>query len=280
VLPNFFIAGAQKSGTTTLHYRLKEHPQVFIPDRPQEIHFFDDARNFARGLTWFESLFDSWKGQPAVGQTSPLYVYDPLVPERIQAVIPDARFLFVLRNPVDRACSHYWHSVKKGYESLELGPALAAEDERIRRGGTLRRDHSYVDRGRYAPQLRRFFDRFGREHVHVLLYDQLARDPDCLEQSCARFLGIDPAAFPPRGSVSVRNASRLPRLRWLQRATAPWRRSAPRIATLVDRVNLRTAPYPPPDPELRAHLAAVFEPEIRQLEKLLGLDLSEWKVTP
>jgi hypothetical protein len=277
VLPGFFIGGAQKSGTTTLHFRLKAHPQVFIPDRPQEIHFFDDPRNFARGLLWYEGLFAGWSGQPAVGQTSPLYLYDPLVAARIRDVIPEARFLFVLRNPVERAHSHYWHSVKKGYEPLELAPALEAEADRIRQGGTLRRDHSYVDRGRYAPQLRRYFECFGRERVLVLLYDELVRDPDRLERSCARFLGIDPDAFPPRDRSAARNASQLPRLRWLQRATAPWRRSAPRIAAVVDRLNLRTAPYPALDPALRARLAAIFEPEIRELEKLLELDLSSWK---
>ena len=149
-VPNFFIGGAQKSGTTTLHWRLKEHPQVFIPDFPQEIHFFDDAKNFERGLRWYEGLFAGWKGQRAVGQTSPLYLYAPEVPERIHAVLPDARFVFILRDPVDRAYAHYWHSVKKGYDSLELrsGARGGAGADRARR--PRRRYDSYLGRSHGA----------------------------------------------------------------------------------------------------------------------------------
>ena len=276
VLPNFFIGGAQKSGTTTLHWRLKEHPQVFIPDFPQEIHFFDDAKNFERGLRWYEGLFAGWKGQRAVGQTSPLYLYAPEVPERIHAVLPDARFVFILRDPVDRAYAHYWHSVKKGYEGLDFAAALEAEPERIARGGLRRRDHSYLDRGRYAGQLQRYFERFGRQRTLVLLQDELSADPSRVEAACARFLDVDPAAFPPR-SVAVYNVSQLPRSRSLQRAVGPWRRRLPRLAAALDRLNLRTAPYPPLDAALRARLERLFEPEIRDLEELLGRELRGWR---
>jgi hypothetical protein len=276
VLPGFFIGGTQKGGTTTLHWRLKEHPDVFIPDFPQEIHFFDDDAAFARGLGWYERLFAGHRGERAVGQTSPLYLYAPEVPERIHAVIPRARFLFSLRDPVDRAYAHYWHSVKKGYEGLDFEAALAAEPARIARGGTLWRDHSYVDRGRYAGQLRRFFERFGRERVLVLFQDELAADPARVEAACARFLEVDPAAFPPR-RVTAHNVSQLPRSRRLQRAVGPWRRSLPRVAAAIDRLNLRTAPYPPLDPALRIRLARLFEPEIRELEGLLGIDLHRWR---
>ena len=279
MLPDFFIGGVQKGGTTTLHWRLKEHPEIFIPDWPQEIHFFDDEKNFARGLGWYETLFEGYDGQRAVGQTSPLYLYHPAVPERIERAVPNARFLFILRNPTERAYAHYWHSVKKGYEPLDFAAALEAEPERVRRGGRQRRDHSYVDRGRYARQLARFIDRFGRERVHVLLQDRLRSDPDAVERACAEFLGVDPGAFPPRREAA-RNPSQVPRLRFVQRAVGPWRRALPRVAAVVDRLNLRTAPYPPLPAAQREQLEGIFEPEIRQLEELLGIDLAVWRGSP
>jgi hypothetical protein len=275
MLPNFIIGGAQKAGTTSLHWRLKSHPDVFIPDLPQEIHFFDDDLNFARGIGWYEELFSGWSGQPCVGQTSPRYLYDPQAPARIQAALPDVKLVFTLRNPVERAYSQYWHSVKVGFETLSFEAALEREPERIATGFEARRDFSYVDRGRYAEQLLRYLERFPRERILVLTGGERAETADA---RCAEFLGIDASRFPPRReSARESNAARLPRLRFVQRLTRHIRDRFPHAVAAVDRLNLRNAPYPPMAPATRTRLVESFAPEIERLERILGTDLSHWR---
>lgn len=285
ILPNLIIGGAQKSGTTTLHRLLITHPQVFFPASPREIHFFDHDENFARGLGWYAHLFRDWNGQPVIGQTSPLYLYDERVPQRIlEALGSDVRFVFILRNPADRAYSHYWHEVKYGHESLPFPEALAREPERIQRGYWERRRYSYLDRGRYAGQLERFYARFPRANVLVLLYEELRRLDD-VSRKCAEFLDLSPREWrpgeDPRGFHY--NPSRMPRIRGLQRLTAPLRRRGGRWATaarLVDLVNLREARYPPLAAEARARIAVAMKEEIARLEALTGADLSSWRTAP
>ena len=278
VLPNAFVGGAQKSGTTTLHRLLETHPQIFFPKRPQEIHFFDLESAYRRGLGWYQGLFADWRGERVIAQTSPLYLYHPRVAERIAAVAPGARFLFLLRNPVDRAYSHYWHERRYGWESLPFEQALAAEPERLRGGEEARRHYSYLDRGRYAHQLARYLDRFPREQILVLLYDQLTADLAGLGARAAAFLGVDPASLvlPPSGEARRHNPAHLPRWPALQRATRGLREPLPRLAWLVDRLNLVEARYPPMKPETRERLAADFASEAEALKRLVGLETGHW----
>lgn len=275
MLPNFIIGGAQKAGTTSLHWRLKSHPDVFIPERPQEIHYFDDERNFAHGIGWYEQLFAGWAGQPCVGQTSPRYLYDPEAAGRLHAALPEVRLLFTLRNPIDRAYSQYWHSVKQGYETLSFEDALEREPERIASSVEARRDFSYADRGRYAEQLARYFELFSRAQILVLVGGESA---EALDARCSAFLSIDATRFPARStSAREKNAARLPRLPSVQRVTRHLRERTPRAVAVVDRLNLRTAPYPPMSESTRARLAERFSPEIDALEELLGIDLAHWR---
>lgn len=274
MLPTFVIGGAQKAGTTSLHWRLKSHPEVFIPDKPQEIHYFDDERNYARGVDWYERLFAGWSGQECVGQTSPRYLYDPACAARIHDLLPDVRLIFLLRNPIDRAYSHYWHSLKLGFETLPFEQALEREPERLAQGGLSLRDHSYLDRGRYAEQLSRYFALFPRERVLVLTEG----GGETRDDACARFLSIDPARFPARSSSPKQsNASRLPRLPFVQRWTRHFRDALPRVVAGIDRLNLRTAAYPPMAEATRQRLRERLEPEIEALERLLGRDLPAWR---
>jgi hypothetical protein len=275
MLPTFIIGGAQKAGTTSLHWRLKSHPDVFIPDLPQEIHYFDDERNFARGVGWYEELFSAWSGQRCVGQTSPRYLYDPAAPARIHATLPHVRLVFTLRSPVDRAYSQYWHSVKQGFETLSFEEALERERERLSLGAEARRDFSYVDRGRYAVQLLRYLERFPRERILVFTGGER---PDAVDARCAEFLEIDAARFPARrASARESNAARLPRLRFVQRLTRHLRDRTPYVVAAVDRLNLRAAPYPPMAAATRARLVARLAPEIERVEHLLGVNLSHWR---
>jgi hypothetical protein len=279
VLPNMILGGAQKSGTTTLHHLLAGHPEIFFPADLQEIHFFDLDENFRRGLDWYACHFEGWRGEPVIGQKSPLYLYDERVPRRIADALGDrVRLLFVLRHPADRAYSHYWHEIRHGFESLPFEAALAAEPERLRKGYWWRRHYSYLDRGRYATQLERFRACVAPERILVVLYEELRRDPEGVARRCAEFLGVAPdggRAHPP--GASHRNPALLPRSAALQRLTGRLRRPGlDWIARGIDRVNLVSRRYPPLAADTRRRIIDLLADEIERLGPLAGADVSHW----
>ena len=281
-LPDFMIAGVQKSGTTSLHNYLESHRQVYFPEQPQELHYFDIDENFNKGQAYYESFFREAKPeQTAIGQTSPLYIYEPKVPDRIAHLLPQVKLIFVLRNPVDRAYSHYWHSIKKGYETLSFEKALKLESNRLRQGARQRRDFSYVDRGYYSQQLERFLHVFSRDQMLVLLTEELSRDTSATLDRCCDFLNIE-----RQGTEIVNNlkhmrwnTSGIPRFPMLQRLTAPWRFKSSlvdKIIWRIDRLNLKQGRYPRMNPATREKLESMFAPENERLATLFNLDLSAW----
>lgn len=256
-LPNAMIIGVQKGGTTTLHNLLDRHADIFFPKPPvpQEIHFFDIEANFSKGLDWYRDLFKGQAGEAVVAQTSPLYLYLPEAAERIRATIPDCRFIVTLRDPVERAHSHYWHEVRWGFETLPMMEALHAEPDRIREGAYGKRNFSYVDRGRYDEQLQRYRTLFSPEQLLVLNQGDLRSDPEGVARQCAIFLGVDPSGFEPAPTErSVFNSAKMPRNRRLQTLRPRLDRVSSRLAGALDRVNLVDSRYPELSHEERTFL--------------------------
>jgi hypothetical protein len=269
-LPTFIVVGAMRSGTTALAHHLAGHPQIYIAPT-KEIHFFDD--NFERGLPWYETHFAGARGKAAIGEATPNYMYDRSAIARIRATLPDAKLIAILRNPVDRAYSHYWQKRSYGTEPLTFEQAIEREGERISEGGRARRLYSYVDRGRYLGQLRGICDVFPRESLHVMLFEEMKRDARAALEATWAFLGVDEALM---SDAPVRPANRYvtfrsPRVRQLSK-------SLPKpLKTLVGKLNSRRDDYPPLDPALRARLTRFFEDENAGLESWLGRDLSIWR---
>jgi hypothetical protein len=197
-LPDFLILGAQKAGTTALYAYLRWHPQITGPSF-KEVSFFD--RHYARGERWYRAHMPV-RRSGIVGEASPSYLFHPSAPERVARMLPEARLIALLRNPVDRAFSHYQHEVALGREELSFEDALAREDERM--VGEVERmlrdpayfsyawwNYTYVARGRYAEQLERWFGSFASEQLLVLLTDELAADTGATYGSVLEFLGVD-----------------------------------------------------------------------------------------
>ncbi len=279
-LPDFLIGGAQKSGSTALHVLLGSHSEVFLA-RPQELDFFDRNDAYARGITWYRAHFQGAAGHRAVGQTSTQYLYSSEAAERIRQHLPAAKLIFILRDPVDRAWSHYWHCVKYGLETADFAGARRLESERLARGGDHRRWFSYLDRGLYAAQLERYLKHFPRERILVLLTEELASGTGRALERCWRFLDVGPPAtdLPPDLLARRWNSSRRPRWPALQRWTAGFRfrsRSGRRLASIVDRWNLVRWRYPALAPEDRRQLTSFFAAHNRRLAESFDLDLSAW----
>ena len=202
-LPNFLILGAQKAGTTALYAYLRWHPQVTGPSF-KEVSFFD--RHYARGERWYRAHFPA-RRRAAIGEASPSYLLHPLAPERVAALLPGARLIALLRNPVDRAFSHYQHEVALGREQLSFEEAIAAEDGRLR--GEVERmladpayfshpwwNYTYIARGRYAEQLERWYVVFPRERLLALFTEELGQDPGTTYRRVLEFLGLERRELP------------------------------------------------------------------------------------
>jgi hypothetical protein len=200
-LPNFLIIGAQKAGTTALYAYLRRHPQITGPSW-KEVSFFD--RHYARGEAWYRGNFpNALRARGLVGEASPSYLFHPLAPERVAAMVPEAKLVALVRNPVDRAFSHYQHEVALGREPLSFEDALEAEDERLRGEEERMRadpvyfsrpwwDYTYRARGRYAEQLERWFAVFPREQLLIVPNEDLDAEPERTHARVLEFAGAAP----------------------------------------------------------------------------------------
>ncbi|MBA2458078.1 MAG: sulfotransferase domain-containing protein [Gemmatimonadales bacterium] len=200
-LPSALIIGAQKAGTTSLFNYLVRHPDV-LPPRGKEIHYFD--LHYDRGVRWYRGRFPyeyRLRGGALTLDASPYYMVHPLAPERAARLLPDAKLVALLRNPVDRAFSHFQHEVRGGRETLSFDEAIEKETERlageeVRLGadpGYYSFNHhrySYVRRGQYVDQLRRWVEHFPRSRLLVLQSEWLFRDPAAATGAVQEFLGL------------------------------------------------------------------------------------------
>jgi hypothetical protein len=273
-LPDFLIIGAQKSGTSSLAYYLGQHPDVFIPPA-KELHFFDrpekcDLREYAR-------LFRRGVQRSAIGEATPNYLYFAFVPRRVASALVGVRLVAVLRNPVDRAYSHYWMNRSAGIEPLSFRDAIRTEGERLRSGDlAAARAFSYLDRGRYETQLRRYDQWFSSAQIHVLLFDDLRDHVGQAFSSICEFIGVDacfaPADLGKRVTPHVEHRSLA--VRRFAKQHLPKRAN-----DVIGHVNTRSTHYPPLNPELRDELCTLFEEDNRRLSARLGRDLSAWGST-
>jgi hypothetical protein len=205
-LPDFLILGAQRAGTSALYSYLRRHPEIGGPPW-KEVNFFDIR--YERGPSWYRGHFPIRRPR-LVGEASPSYLFHPYAPERVASLLPGARVIALVRNPVDRALSHYHHEVDLGREPLSFEEALAHEEERMR--GEWERladpsyfshawwNHTYFSRGLYAEQLERWFAALPPERVLVLVSEELFADPSGTYARVLDFLGAAPHeldSYPP-----------------------------------------------------------------------------------
>lgn len=201
-LPDFLIIGANKCGTTSLHNYLNQHPRI-REGMYKEVHFFDRYHRYANGLSWYRSHFPIRTAEDAflLGESTPEYLFNPAVPDRVADVMPDARLIVLLRNPVDRAYSHYHHSKRVGREPLSFEKAIDAEPDRLdgeldAHASTPTYDdqsyehYSYLARGRYLEQIERWLQHYDREQMLILQSETLFERPESTTHRAFDFLGL------------------------------------------------------------------------------------------
>jgi hypothetical protein len=272
-LPNLIVIGAQKCGTSGLHYYLSLHPEISV-SQPKELNFFIAERNWPLGLDWYRGHFDP--RAVVRSEASPNYTAYPQhldVPERMHSVVPDARLVYMVRDPIDRIAAHWVHNYAKHREKGDLRSTL------------LHSNTSYLARSHYHAQLQRFLRLYGREQLLVIEQQQLRTDRRETLRSVFEFAGVDPDFSDPGFAAERHRTSRK-------------RRSTP-ITRLVDGVDRRAGRVRAA--RFRALVGSVIPfgraidlPDVRQalpdetlrslredagrLRELTGLDLSHWSI--
>lgn len=268
-LPTFLIVGAAKSGTTSLIHGLSAHPEVFAPT--DELHYF--SRRFEEGLDAYRSCFVGWTSEAIVGESSPEYMFQPEVVPRIAAELPDAKLVVILREPVARAYSQYWHNRTRGHEPLSFADALLAEPERSTHNNPRRAaQHAYAGRSRYVDQIERLREFYSADRIHVVLTEELRSSRAQVLGGVLAFLG---AENPDASQLPELEKNRFVTFR-SQRARKIIRKLPGPVRTVAARANIKYENYEKIDPAVQAELALQFEEPNRRLAAFTDLDLSVW----
>lgn len=292
-----------KSGTSSLHGILAQHRDVFIPNG--EIHFFclddivqhpdfflhgqedlrsqDYDRDFERNLQWYRTFFDPARDEQWIGEDSTIYLTSRKAPSRIKHLLPDVKLIFILRNPVDRTYSHYWHRVRKGR-------AVHRFERELEHGSS-----TLFLRSFYAKPLTRYFDLFARDQIKVILLERFMEEPQRVTDEVTSFIGL-PTSIDIRKVNTHSYSARVPLLHRVQlflnyvegglrKRYRPQpseneetgrvslsRRILRRFFSGIRRSNLQRSTYPSMNPSTRAQLAHVFRRENAGLERLIGVE--------
>ena len=279
MLPNLIVIGAAKCGTTSLYHYLGAHPEISMPAM-KELKFFVREHNWERGLDWYASWFADVSA-PVRGDVSPQYTNYPRfrgVPERMHSVVPDAKLIYLVRDPVERLISYYVERYARGLERRELADAI-----------TLSPTDPYTGpSSRYCTQLEQYLPYYPLDQILVLTQEDLLRRRRATLREIFRFLGVDDSFDAPQFdrlnnlSNSKRYVQRRPR--WLSSdphpapiGRLPWnlRARAKRIAYLPF---TRPVERPTLAPDLRRALTEHFAPDAERLRALTGKPLDDWSV--
>lgn len=282
-LPRFLGIGAQKSGTTWLYARLKEHPTVFVPNERKEIHFFD--RYFSNGVKWYASFFPESpqaRGFQQWGEVTPKYLYDAQAPERIRDALGESiRLIVILRDPVERLFSQYRMAYSRGETQLSPEDYFAENEDAF-------------DRGLYSNQIQRYLNAFERQNLLILFYEEVFSTEDSMLAALNQvgdFLGIDNQHWDSQtlgdheGNIS--SAGR-PKAYWLFRLARRFREwcmdhDMEGLVRLARRAGINNASFgglsevPRPSEVVKSRARQAYVNEVQALEGLLGRKIPFWK---
>ena len=294
-IPNFFIVGAPKCGTTAMYTYIKKHPEIFLPEL-KETHFFGADHHRINHTPYtkeqYLSFFTGAKNQKRIGDASTSYLHSSIAALEIKEFNPSAKIIIMLRSPVDAMYAYHHTNLYGGFEYIpDFETALNLEEKR-KRGlcwpdcpGILE-NLFYRDTVRYTQQVQRYFDMFSCENVHIIIFDDFKNDTAGIYKQTLCFLGVNSnfctdfrIIRPDKSlwSVAVQNFLLSPPhiVKSFSHMIIPDNLRQTLVGSLR-RLNKTNAPRPPMDTELRRRLQAEFAPEVERLSELLGRDLTHW----
>jgi Sulfotransferase domain len=294
-LPDFFVAGAPKAGSTALHAALAQHPSIYMSPVKEPKFFLTDGPPPAKGgpgdartyreHVWrradYEALFDAATAGQLRGESTPFYLYDRVAQARIQALLPDAKLIAILRDPIERAHSNWTHLWSAGLDPIDDFVGACAEEQKRIEAGWADFWH-YTALGKYGEQLEHLYELFPREQVLVFRYRTMLEQPELALNQICTFLGVPTGVLQeiPRENVTAH-----PNLTLRHRALRLGTSAAHLLpggtgARLVDALEHRLQADAPPRQALtweqRQALIPRFEPDIRLLEQITGESFGDW----
>lgn len=291
ILPNFIVTGAARAGTTYLFSLLRQHPEIALPGRIEQIasakdlHFFDcpEAQHSNLNLADYARHFADADGKRAVGEVATSYIYFDWVAGTIARYLGEIKLIFLMRNPIKRAYAHYWHELMIGKETFTFEEAIRFEPARLAQGYTENYRFSYVARGKYMQQIRHYLPYFPRENLLFLFSEDLYEQPgETLAQVC-RHLDVDPNFqfdydvnqhhMPVPIFPSLYRSLRSIHHNFAQRRFGGWRLARLARAS-YSRLPRSNRPYPPMKHETYEYLRGVFRADVSELSAFLDTDLS------
>lgn len=298
LMPNFLIIGAAKSGTTSLYHYLNQHPDIYfsVMKEPKFFCFYNEECNwqgpgdqeafqgYVTDIGKYHSLFESAKHEVAIGEATPWYICSKAAAENIKTMIPNVKIIAILRNPVDRAYSHFLHLLREGRETLDnFQDALNAEEARVKKGWGW--TWQYKSRGLYYSQLKSYYQLFPKENIRIYLFDDFEKSPSLIIKDIFSFLSVDDKFST---NVSQRqNKAYIPRSRKIKtlidsRDYKNTLFSKTKISQLVfkkagnwiEKMNSRN--IPPISSDIKTQLIEYYKDDILCLGPLISKDLSTW----
>jgi len=294
--PNFLIIGAPRSGTSMLYESIRFHPEIYMSPNKEPLFFgFQEGIDFYQGpgdlqpvsgLDSYYSLFRSVKDERAIGEASTLYLHNPKSPQHIKASIPDVKLIAILRNPVDRAFSHFYTHRLDGREPIsDFAKALSAEKIRMQKGWSP--FWFYKDVGYYSEQIARYLSVFDREQFRIFLYEDLEKNPSGVLKSIFEFLGVN-ETFPVNTAIRY-HPSGIPKNRALHRFLVQptfWKQLfKPILPEKIQQVLLLRAlnlnlDRPVLNWQIRLRLLNEYRTDILKTQDLIDRDLGAWLLEP
>lgn len=274
-IPNFIVAGASKAGTEWLRLALREHPDIWMPGGLETLDFF--SRKYDRGADWYREIFADRGEEKAVGEKSSSYILIPESAERIAQYNPQMKIVFVLRQPIDRAYSHYCMWLRGGLVSDDVDRELTAASP-------------LVDEGFYHRHMQRFRDHFPDDQLKIMLYDDLRANVPQFLTDIYDFLGVDSTFRPDVMEEKYHATKSRPRAQLLYNAAVKtmkivgrnragqWMMETLRrkgVVNIFHKLNEGEA-FPQLSAEARKRLAEMYQDDVNALAQLLGRDLSHW----
>jgi hypothetical protein len=313
-LPNFFIAGAPKAGTTSLYHNLRQHPEIYMSPVKEPAHFASEVRvegfapemqpkmraqmkqvqicirqglaanNDTRGIVAERSdylrLFEGVRDEKAAGEASVCYLWSKTAPGAIAECIPHAKIILILRHPAERAYSQYLHFLSDGHFAHSFGQHIQAC---LKGGDSLNLFHPFLQYGLYAEQVERYLALFPRDQVRIWIYEETLKQPAQFLREVFEFLGVDPQFVPDTATrYHEMQIPRSPGIVNSIRRTDAWK-AARKHCPAPLKAALKRIAYQPKgamqmSAEERRFLVDHYRADVCRLQTIIGRDLSAWMV--
>jgi hypothetical protein len=290
IWPNFFIVGAAKAGTTSLYYYLSEIPGVFMSKIKEPCYFSPNYIQRYPGETVTDKeeylrLFESASSYIAMGEASPSYLWDPDSPKLIHKAVPTAHIIILLRDPIERAYSHYLQDMK----FIAHGKKLSFYHDLMHNYKSQERVYDvsplYVEFSMYYEQVKRYFDEFGRQQVKVIIYEEFIQHPEQTVNDVLAFLGVNYTVTAIRKQYNTNSVLRNPFSVWVF-SFFRWLRArgikTSKLTTLLpasltwyieEKLLFKKAQKPKIEPRAFKFLQEIYHDDVLRLESLLGRSL-------